>query len=168
MQCCLPALGVCSRVQIALKDFDFLLLNPALHTEIILRHVSFFLGNKPQTNGCRLRCFSLSPAWVCVLRMDAHVHTKESDLKSPSTIAGIQFQHRNKQKDPFLHGVTQTLSSGRLVSCRGGCVRTAIVPVLPGGVGGGRANKLSERRAQDGAYSSAAASCPGDRRVPRP
>lgn len=44
---------------------------------------------------------------------------KESDLKSLSTVAGILFQHWNKQKDPFLYCVTQTLLSRPLVSCCG-------------------------------------------------
>lgn len=91
-----------------------------------------------------MTAFSLSPAWVCVLCMDMHAHMKESDVKSLSTIAGILFQHRNKQKDTFLQCVTQTLSSRLLASCCGRCVRTAMVPVPPWG-GLGELGKQTER-----------------------
>lgn len=129
MQCCPPGFGFCSHVQIALKDFQFLALNPALHPGIILQNPSFFLGNKTKM-GVDYGIFSLTGT-VYVLYM--HVHMKESDLKSLSTIAGILFQHQNKQKDTFLQCVTQTLSSRLLASCCRGCVRTAIVPVPPWG-----------------------------------
>lgn len=47
MQCCLPGFGFCSCVQIALKDFDFLVLSLALHAEIILQNLSF-MDNKTE------------------------------------------------------------------------------------------------------------------------
>lgn len=82
--------------------------------------------------------FSLTGT-VYVLYMP--IHMKESDLKSLSTIAGILFQHQNKQKDTFLQCVTQTLSSRLLVSCCRGCVHTAIVLVPPwGDWGAGQTN----------------------------
>lgn len=73
MQCCLLSFGFCSRVQIALKDFDFLVLNPALHTEAVLQTLSF-LGNKPEMD-IDYGIFSLTCMGLC--SVCGHVRTYE-------------------------------------------------------------------------------------------